>query len=330
MPFDQLKRREFITLLGGAAAWPLAARAQQPAMPVVGFLRSDSAAQGAEAVAAFREVLNKGGLVEGRNVAIEFAWAEGHYDRLPSLVADLVRNGVRVIYAGGNVAIHAAKAGAPTTPIVFTTGDDPIRTGLVANLNRPGGNLTGMTMMAGTLPTKRLQLLHDVIPVVTTIAMLVDSDNANWQGDASDAQAAAQAIGLSLLVVSTPGDSNFDAIFETLAQKGVRAILVNTDTAFTLRRRQLVTLAARHQIAAIYSFRQFVEDGGLMSYGANTIDTLRQAAAYVVRILKGEKPGDLPIQAPTKFEFLVNLKTAKALGLGVPPTLLALADEVIE
>jgi putative tryptophan/tyrosine transport system substrate-binding protein len=325
-----MHRREFLGLVGGAAAWPLAARAQQPAVPVIGFLRSDSAEQGAEAVAAFRQVLNQGGFVEGQNLTIEYAWAEGHYDRLPTLAANLLSRGVRVIYVGGNVAIHAAKAATSTTPIVFVTGDDPVRTGLVPNLNHPGGNLTGMTMMAGTLPTKRLQLLHEVTPTLMTVGMLVDSDNANWQGDASDAQAAARAIGLSLMVVSTPGESDFDAIFEALAQKGVQAILVNTDTAFTLRRERLVALAARHRIAAIYSFRQFVEAGGLMSYGANTFDALRKAATYVVRILKGEKPGDLPVQAPTKFEFLVNLKTAKALGLTIPPTLLAIADEVIE
>jgi putative ABC transport system substrate-binding protein len=325
-----MHRREFLGLVGGAAAWPLAARAQQPAVAVIGFLRSDSAEQGAEAVAAFRQVLNQGGFVEGQNLTIEYAWAEGHYDRLPTLAANLLSRGVRVIYVGGNVAIHAAKAATSTTPIVFVTGDDPVRTGLVPNLNHPGGNLTGMTMMAGTLPTKRLQLLHEVTPTLMTVGMLVDSDNANWQGDASDAQAAARAIGLSLMVVSTPGESDFDAIFEALAQKGVQAILVNTDTAFTLRRERLVALAARHRIAAIYSFRQFVEAGGLMSYGANTFDALRKAATYVVRILKGEKPGDLPVQAPTKFEFLVNLKTARALGLTIPPTLLAIADEVIE
>jgi putative ABC transport system substrate-binding protein len=325
-----MKRRAFITLLGGAAAWPLAAHAQQPAKPVIGFLRTDSADLAARAVAAFRRGLNEAGFVEGRNLAIEYAWADGHYDRLPALAADLVRRHVQVIYVGGNVAIHAAKAAAPTTPIVFVTGDDPVRTGLVPNLNRPGGNLTGMTTMAGTLPTKRLQFLHELVPAATTVAMLVDSDNANAQGDASDAQAAARAIGLSLLIVSTPGESDFDSIFETIAQKGAQAILVNTDSAFTLRRQQLVALAAQHRLAAVYSFRDFVEVGGLMSYGADNVDSVRRAAGYVARILNGEKPGDLPVQAPTKFELVVNLKTAKALGLTVPSSLLAVAGEVIE
>jgi putative tryptophan/tyrosine transport system substrate-binding protein len=325
-----MKRRAFLTLVGGAAALPLVARAQPRAIPVIGFLHTSSAALTAPAVAAFRRGLNEGGFFEGRNVAVEYAWAEGRYDRLPTLAADLVRRDVRVIYASGNVAVHAAKAAAPTTPIVFLTGDDPVRTGLVLNLNHPGGNVTGMTMAAGTLPTKRLQLLHELVPAATTVAMLVNSDNANAEGDASDAQGAATTIGLSLFIVSAPGDGDLDAVFDSIAQKGAQAILVNTDTAFSLRRQELVALAARHRIPAVSSFRNFVEAGALLSYGADTLDPVRQAAGYVARILKGEKPGDLPVQAPTKFELFVNLKTAKALALTVPPSLLAIADEVIE
>jgi putative ABC transport system substrate-binding protein len=325
-----MRRREFITLLGGAAAWPVAARAQQASLPLVGFLHTSSSDVVPQTIIAFRQGLNEAGLVEGQNVEIEYAWAEGHYDRLPALAAELVRRHARVIYAAGNVAVHAAKAAAPTTPIVFTTGDDPVRTGLVPNLNHPGGNVTGMTMMAGSLPTKRLQLLHDLLPAATTVAMLVDSDNANSEGDVSDAQAAAAAIALSLFVVRTPGDGNFAPIFEDIAQKGAQAVLINTDTAFALRTPELVALAMRHRTPAVSSFRSFADAGGLMTYGADTLDSVRGAAGYVARVLKGEKPGDLPVQAATKFELLINLKTAKAIGLTIPESFLLRADEVIE
>jgi putative ABC transport system substrate-binding protein len=328
---DYMRRREFITLLGGSvAAWPLTARAQQPAKPVVGYLSSNSAAETGVNLAAFRRGLSEMGFVEGRNVAIEYRWAEGHADRLPALAADLVQRRVAVIFASGNVAIHAAEAATRSTPIVFNTGDDPVATGIVPSLNRPGGNVTGTSMTAGSLVTKRLQLLHELVPTAARIAMLVNSDNPNAETDGREAETAARSLGFSLFVLKVATGGDLDAAFATLAEMGADGLLVNTDSFLSSRRQQLVALAARREVPALYSWREFVEAGGLMCYGATITDSHRQAAIYVGRILKGEKPADLPVMQPTKFELVINLKTAKALGLTVPPSLLATADEVIE
>jgi len=325
-----MRRRDFITLFGGAMAWPLGARAQQPALQLVGLLSSASAESYAGVVKAFQQGLQESGYVDGRNVTIEYRWAEGHYDRLPALAADLVRRDIAAIFAVGNVATHAARAATASIPIVFVTGDDPVVIGLVPNLNRPAGNVTGVSTRAGMLPTKRLELLHELIPRATTIAMLVNPDNANAQGDLTDAQIAAQSLGLSLLAVRAAGANEFASAFATIAQKGAGGILVNTDSFFTAEREHLVALASQHRIPAIFSWREFAESGGLMSYGASMTDAYRQGGIYVGKILHGSKPVDLPVVLPTKFELVINLNTAKALGLAVPPMLLALAEEVIE
>jgi len=326
-----MQRRNFLALLGGAVVGrPLAARARHSAVPLVGLLSSASAESYAGVVKAFQRGLQDSGYVDGRNLTIEYRWAEGHYDRLPALAADLVRRDIAAIFAVGNVATRAAKAATASIAIVFVTGDDPVLVGLVPNLNRPAGNVTGLSTRAGTLPTKRLELLHELIPTATTIAMLVNPDNANAQGDVADAQSAAQSLGLSLLVVRAAGENEFASAFATMAQKGAGGILVNTDSFFAAEREYLVALASQHRIPAIFSWREFVESGGLMSYGASMTDAYRQGGVYVGKILHGSKPVDLPVLLPTKFELVINLKTAKALGLAVPPMLLALADEVIE
>jgi putative tryptophan/tyrosine transport system substrate-binding protein len=325
-------RREFITLLGGAAAaWPLRARAQ-PAMPVIGFLHSASAAAYEHLVAAFRKGLSEAGYSEGQNVAIEYRWSEGQNERLPALAAELVHRQVAVIVTPGSTpATLAAKAATRTIPIVSLSAVDPVKTGLVASLSRPGGNVTGVSDIGVELAAKRLGLLHELLPGATRFALLVNPDNPGiTEAFITEAQMAASAIGRQIEVVTASTNGEIDRAFATLMNKRSDALLVSTDALFVTRRVQLVTLAARHAVPAMYFRREFAEVGGLMSYGSNLADQFRQNGIYAGRILKGEKPAEMPVQLPTKFEFVVNLQTAKTLGLDISPTLLARADEVIE
>jgi putative ABC transport system substrate-binding protein len=327
-----MKRREFITLLGGtAAAWPLAARAQQPAMPVIGFLSSRSANDSAQVLAAFHQGLKEYGYAEGQNVGIEYRWAEFKNERLPAMAADLVRRQVVVIAAtGGTAAASAAKGATTTIPIVFSTGGDPVKEGLVANLNRPGGNITGVTPFTYVLGAKQLELLHEMVPRASVIAVLVNSNNADSEAQLRDVQAATRTLGLQILALAVGSDRELETVFATLLRQGAGALLIVGDAFFTAHRVQLAVLTARHAVPAIYTLREFPMAGGLMSYATNLAHAYRQVGVYVGRILKGAKPADLPVMQPTKFELVINLKTAKALGLDVPPTLLARADEVIE
>jgi putative ABC transport system substrate-binding protein len=324
-----MRRREFIAALGGAAATPLAARAQQP-MPVIGFLRPGSPELNAYLVAAFRKGLNEAGYIEGRNVAVEYRWARDD-DRLRELAADLVRLRVNVIAAPGSAAAAAAaKSATAAIPIVFSGGGDPVQTGLVASLNRPGGNVTGVSSMQGELGAKRLGLLQELIPRAVRIAVLVNPNNPFAGAFVADLRSAAPAIGRQIEVFSAGTSLDIDTAFTMLVGKRAEALLVAPDPLFTSRRVQLATLAARHLVPAIYPFREDAEAGGLMSYGASNTDLVRLAGLYTGRILNGEKPADMPILRATKFELVINLQTAKVLGLTVPPTLLARADEVIE
>ncbi len=325
------KRREFITLLGGAAAaWPLAARAQQSAMPVIGFLGSTTPEAYVDRVRAFRQGLSESGYVEGRNVAIEYRWAEGHYDRLPALAADLVRIGVSVIAASAIPAALAAKAATSTIPIAFAIGVDPVEVGLVASLSRPGGNLTGAVSLSVELTPKRLELAHELMPAATAVAYLVNPSRPNVEDETKITQAVARSLALELRVLQARTDGDFDAVFARLAQERGGPLVIGVDAFFNSRSDQLATLALRHAVPAIYQYREFAAAGGLMSYGASATDTSRQAGVYCGRILKGEKPGELPVIQSTKAELVVNLRTAKALGLTVPTALLVRADEVIE
>jgi putative ABC transport system substrate-binding protein len=326
-----MKRRKFLTLLGGAAAaWPLAARAQQPKMPVIGFLRDTSLADATYLVAAFRQGLKEASFIEGQNVAIEYRSAEGQPHRLPALVADLVRHQVTLIICNTSSAF-AAKAATSTVPIVFVTGGDPVRDGLVASLNRPGGNVTGVSFLNSVLAAKRLELLHQIVPKATIIAaMSENSSGPDIEAERRDLLAAAQAIGQQLIVLDVSSDREIETAFTTLVQRGAGALHVGTGAFMNSQREQIVALAARYRTPAIYNWREAVAAGGLMSYAPSITDAYRQAGIYAGRILKGEKPGDLPVMLPAKFEFVINLKTAKALGLEIPDKLLALADEVIE
>jgi putative ABC transport system substrate-binding protein len=326
-----MKRREFITLLGGAAAWPLAARAQQPVMPVIGFLHVAFPGPYTQQLVAFRQGLKQSGYVEGRNVAIEYRWAQNEFDRLPELAADLVRRRVALIVAaGGPPSALAAKAATSTLPIVLVFGADPVRLGLVDSLNRPAGNVTGVTFLTTELMEKRLELLRELVPRAATIAYLADQRTGTSEEMLRDTLAAAGVLGRELAVVGARSDRDFEPAFSTFVERNAGALVVAPSQLFDSNRDRLVALAARHKIPAIYQAREFVVDGGLMSYGASYGDTFRVGGLYVGQILKGEKPSNLPFQQATKLEFVINLKTAKTLGLEVPLSLMIRADEMME
>jgi ABC-type uncharacterized transport system substrate-binding protein len=328
---ELMRRREFITLLGGAAAFPFAARAQQSAMPVIGFLGSRSPAESVYVVAAFRRGLSEVGFVEGQNCLIAFRWAEGRYDQLPTLATELVGLRVAVLFtAGGSPPALAAKAATSTIPIVFSAMSDPVGFGLVASLNRPGGNITGMSAFNLALAGKRLELLKELIPTAAVIGYLVNPASPTAEAESTDARTAARGLGIDLHVLNASTEPDLDAAFASLVQLHVNAVVVAGEPYFDSQRHRLVALSARHAVPASYAWREYVAAGGLMSYGTSLTDSYRQAGTYVGRILKNEKPADLPVIQPTKFELAINLKTAKTLGLDVPPSLLATADEVIE
>ncbi len=326
-----MKRRDFIGVLGGAmAAWPLAAVAQQSTPPLIGYLNSESLEANLSGLTAFRKGLSETGYVEGQNVAIEYRWAEGQADRLPALAADLVQHRVAVIATLANIAAVAAKAATATIPIVFTIGGDPVKIGLVASFNRPGGNITGVSFLSSAVMAKMLEVMHRMVPNIAVIAALVNPDNPQAEADTKDAQEAARLLGLELRVLNARTASEIDAAFAILIQRHVGALLIEGDPLFVSQVKELVVLTVRHAIPAIYQGRDFPDAGGLMSYGASRTDAMRLAGGYTGRILKGEKPADLPVQQSTKVEMIVNLRTAKTLGIQVPPTLLAQTDEVIE
>jgi putative tryptophan/tyrosine transport system substrate-binding protein len=325
-----MRRREFLAGLGSVAAWPALVRAQR-GQPVIGYLELLAREEGGLAQAeAFRKGLADAGFVEGRNVTIEYRWVAGQYDRYPELAAELVRLGVTVIYANGPLGVRAAKAASSSIPIVFSMGEDPVAEGVVASLNRPGGNVTGFTDLANQLVTKRLGLLCDAVPRAAVLAVLANPTHANAASEIKDAQTAANARGRSLQVVTASTEADLELAFATMVRQGIGAFIVLTDPFLDSRHEQIASLAARHAIPGIYDRREFPADGGLMSYGVDRLQARRQAGIYVGRILKGEKPADLPVQQSTKFEFVINLKTAMALGLELPPGILAIADEVID
>jgi putative ABC transport system substrate-binding protein len=326
-----VKRREFITLIGGAAAaWPVAVHAQQPAMPVVGFLHYASATTLAHLAEAVRLGLKEAGYIERQNVAIEYRWAEGHYDRLPALAADLVRRQVTVITAGGAVAAHAAKEATAAIPIVFTSGADPIASGLVKGLSRPGANLTGVSLLAAEMGAKRLELIRDLLPKARTVAMMINPTFPGAESEMAEVEVAGRKIGIQIHGAKATSPGNIDAALAAFSQLHVDAFIVGADGYFITRRDQLASLAAHYAIPGIYSVPDFPHAGGLLSYGVSLADAYRQAGVLTGRVLKGAKPAELPVMQPTKFEFVLNLKTAKALGITVPPNLIARADEVIE
>jgi putative ABC transport system substrate-binding protein len=327
-----MKRREFIGVLGSAAmTWPLAARAQQPAMPVIGFLSSASAEPYKPFVSAYRSGLSESGFSEGQNIVIEFRWAEGHYDRLPSLAAELVSRPVTLIAASGGLpSVLAAKAATTAIPIVFTLGSDPVKFGVVASLNRPGGNITGVSLLAYLLDAKRVELLHESVPTGKVFAMLVNPKSTQAKAQLTDFQASARSLGLDQIILEASTEKDIDKAFTTLVERRGNGLVVSADPFFLSRRDQIIALAARNRIPSIYEWHEFASSGGLISYGVNLKDAYHQAGIYAARILKGEKPSDLPVIQPTKFELVINLKTAKALGIAVPQTLQVAADEVIE
>ena len=325
-----MRRREFITGLGSAAAWPVVARAQQTAMPVIGFIHPETPDLAEYLVRAFRQGLNETGYVEGRNVAVDYRWAQSQNDRLPALTADLVRRRATVIVTSSTLGVSAAKAATTTIPVAFYTGGDPVALGFVASLSRPGGNLTGVTGLNGELGPKRLELLHELLPAVSTIPVLVDRNGRSAGALPSEIQEAARTLGVQLQVLHASTERDFDSVFATLSQLRAGALLISASLFFNVRGKQLGTLTVRHAVPAIYQFREFAAAGGLMSYGSSITDSYRQVGIYTGRILKGEKPADLPVQQSTKVELIINMKTAKALGITFPLTLLGRADEVIE
>jgi putative tryptophan/tyrosine transport system substrate-binding protein len=325
-----MKRRDIITLLGGAAVtWPLAAGAQQP--PVIGYLSAGPSNAFPHLVAAFRQGLSQSGYVEGNNVHVEYRWAEGKYDRLPELADELVKHRVTAMTAvGGSVSALAAKKATATIPIVFATGGDPVSDGLVSSLNRPGANVTGVSFFGGPLGAKRMELLRELVPAAASIALVINPNNPTSATERLNVHEAAQRLGQQIYVLNASVESDLQDVFDTIVRQGAGAVLFSADTFFTSRRELLATLAARHRVPAIYELREFCVAGGLMSYGTSLARGYSQAGVYIGRILRGEKPTDLPVVLPTRFEFVINLKTAKALGIDLPPTLLARADEVIE
>jgi putative ABC transport system substrate-binding protein len=330
MQFGQLKRREFITLIGGAATWPFAARAQQPVMPVIGYISPSTPEENANVVAAFRKGLAETGYVEGRNVRIEYRWANG-LERVPELVADLVSLRVAVMFApSGILSALAAKSSNTTIPVVFSTGGDPVRAGVVASLNRPGGNITGIVDLNMELAAKHVGLLHELLPQAGRFAALVNPTSPLAEPTITDVQSATSAIGQQIEILNASSSRDIDAAFTSLKQRRADALLISSDAFFVRRRVQLANLAVRHAVPVIYPFREFAEVGGLMSYGSSLAERDRQAGIYVGRILKGEKPANLPVIQAVKFEFVVNLQTARMLGIDIPTNLLARADEVIE
>jgi putative ABC transport system substrate-binding protein len=326
-----MRRREFISFVGGAAAWPLAVRAQQQAMPVIGYLSARSPDDTAHLVVAFRKGLSESGFVEGQNVIIEYRWALGQHDRLPAQALELAQRPVDIIVStGGESAALAAKSATSTIPIAFVIGGDPVVSRLVASYNQPGGNATGINILTAALEPKRLGILHQLVPQAETIAVLLNPNFPPYERQLRDVQEAARAIGLKIHVLRVATDREIDAAFDTVVQEHIAAIMVAADPFFDTRRSKLVALAASHAVPTMYHFREFAAAGGLMSYGIDSLDTYRQAGVYAGQILRGAKPANLPILQPTKFEFVINLKTAKALGVTIPSGILSTADEVIE